>query len=121
MKHKMWYDDKDDLLYLEFVSDYLFTDVEPILNNIKTMLTDKPFRQLIIKMSDTYKVENRATREASNKGMQEAEVTEVAFVGGSAANRMIARVLLKTGMIKIKGDFFKNYEDAIKWLKSKRA
>jgi len=117
----MWYDDKDDILYLEFVSDYLYTDVEPILSNINTMLEDKPYRQVIIKMSDTHKVENRATREASNKGMQDAKVTEVAFVGGSAANRMIARVLLKTGVVKLKGDFFKNYEDAIKWLKSKRA
>lgn len=121
MKHKMWYDDKDNILYLEFISDYLFTDVEPILQNIRTMLEGKPYRQLIIKMSETHKVENRATREASNKGMQEADITEVAFVGGSAANRMIARVLLKTGVIKIKGDFFKNYQEAIEWLKSKRA
>lgn len=121
MKHKMWYDEKDDILYLEFVDDYLFTDVEPILNNIESMLKDKPNRQMFIRMSDTGKVENRATREASNKGIQEADVTEVAFVGGSAANRMIARVLLKTGVVKINGDFFKNDDDAIKWLKSKRA
>lgn len=121
MKHKLWYDDKDNILYLEFLSDYLFSDVEPILSTINSMLEGKPYRQIIIKMSDTHKVENRATREASNKGMQDANVTEVAFVGGSAANRMIARVLLKTGVLKIKGDFFKNYEEAIEWLKSKRA
>lgn len=121
MKHKMWYDETNDIMYLEFVGDYLFSDVEPILNTIRSTLNDKPIRQMIIKMSDTGKVENRATREASNKGMQEANITEVAFVGGSAANRMIARVLLKTGIVKIKGDFFKNDDDAIEWLKSKRA
>jgi hypothetical protein len=48
------------------------------------------------------------------------KMTEVAFVGGSAANRMIARVLIKTGIVKIKGDFFKTYDEAIEWLKSKR-
>lgn len=120
MRHKIWYDEKDELLYLEFLDDYLRTDVEPILDRLNKMLEGKPYRQVIIKMSDTHKVENRATREASNIGMQNSNVTEVAFVGGSAANRMIARVLLKTGIVKLKGDFFKNYEDAIKWLKSKR-
>jgi hypothetical protein len=44
----------------------------------------------------------------------------VAFVGGSAANRMIARILVKTGIIKIDGEFFKNIPEAIQWLKSKR-
>ena len=47
-------------------------------------------------------------------------LSEMAFVGLSAANRMIAKVLMKTGKSPINGDFFKNYEDAVKWLKSKR-
>jgi len=43
----------------------------------------------------------------------------VALVGLSAAVRMIARVILKTGTVKLKGEFFKDQEEAIKWLKSK--
>lgn len=120
MKHKIWYDDQDDIVYVEYMSDYLQIDVAPIIQKINEHFIGKSRRQLIIKMSTVYKVENRETRELSNKGLQEAGVTEVAFVGGSAANRMIARVLLKTGILKINGDFFKSYEEAITWLKSKR-
>jgi hypothetical protein len=44
----------------------------------------------------------------------------VAFVGGSAYNRIMAKILIKTGIVKLNGDFFKSYEEAIEWLKSKR-
>lgn len=52
--------------------------------------------------------------------LSKINVSNVAFVGGNAANRMIAKVLIKTGMIKLSGDFFKDYEEAIIWLKTKR-
>ncbi len=120
MDHKMWYDTKDDILYLEFTRDYLLADVQPIKENILKNLEGKPFRQMIIFIHNTAKVENRETREQSNIIMNEANVSEVAFVGGSAANRMIAKVLIKTGALKTQGDFFKNTEDAIKWLKNRR-
>lgn len=121
MKHKIWYDDADDIMYIEFTSDFLSSDVPIIIQRIHEFTNGKPYRQMIIKMSSIYKVENRETRELTNKGLQESGITEVAFVGGSAANRMIARVLIKTGIVKINGDFFKNYEEAIQWLKSKRS
>ena len=120
MDHKMWYDTEDDLLHLEFTRDYLLEDVELIREKIFEFLDGKPYRQMAIYISKTAKVENRETREKSNQILQEAEVSDVAFIGGSAANRMIAKVMLKTGAIKTKGDFFKNPEDGIKWLKSKR-
>ncbi len=120
MKHKMWYDENHQLLFLEFCDHFRRTDVEPIYNRILEFLHAKPFRQLLVAMSDTYTVENRETREATNAALIKANISEVAFVGGSAANRMLARVLIKTGIIKTNGDFFKNQEEAIKWLKSKR-
>jgi len=120
MEHKIWRDSQSGIVFLEFTNDYLRSDVEPIMAKIKALYQDTENRQLLIKMSKTYKVENRETREMSNKGLQELGVSQVAFVGGSAANRMIARVLIKTGVIKIKGDFFKKEEDAIEWLKSKK-
>jgi hypothetical protein len=84
------------------------------------MLDGKPYRQMLIRISSVYKVENRETRELSNKALEKAAITDVAFVGGSAANRIIAKVLIKTGAVKTKGEFFKNEEDAINWIKSKR-
>lgn len=120
MNHKMWYDNNDELLFLEFTSDFLLEDVAPIREKIFELLEAKPYRQMVIHISKTAKVENRETREQSNKALQDAEVSDAAFVGGSAANRMIAKVLLKTGAIKTQGDFFKNTDDAIKWLKNRR-
>ena len=116
----MWFDTTDEVLYLEFIRDYLESDVPWIKQNMIDMLEGKPFRQLVIIMSKTHKVENRKTREKSNAIFVEADIKEVAFVGGSAANRMIAKVLLKTGALKTQGNFFGKTEDAVKWLKSKR-
>ncbi len=120
MDHKMWYDEGTKLLYLEFTGDFLLKDVPPIREKIFELLDGKPYRQMLTFINKTSKVENRDTREQTNKTLQDASITEIAFVGGSAANRMIAKVLLKTGAIKTQGDFFKKEEDAVKWLKSKR-
>ena len=120
MKHKMWYNTDDEILYLEFTSDYLTSDVPEIEKKIHELLDGKSRRQMIIRVSNVYKVENRETREQSNEVLRKANVTEVAFVGGSAANRLIAKVLMITGPVKTKGNFFKNENDAVSWLKSNR-
>lgn len=121
MEHKIWYDDQTGITFLEFIGDYLRKDVDEVVSTLKVILKGKPYKQLIIKMSVHHKIENRDTREASSKGLQTTDATDIAFVGGSAANRMVARVLIKTGIIKINGDFFKTEEKAIEWLKSQRS
>ena len=120
MKHSMYYDDKDEVIYLEFVDDYLETDVDDIRPLLFELLEGKPYRQVVAILSMTNKVQNRATRQKSNQALIDAGVTEIAFVGGSAANRVIAKVLIKTGSIKINGDFFGSKEKALDWIKSKR-
>lgn len=120
MKHKMWYDDENQILFLEFVDDFRKDDVEKLYGNILKMLEGKSYRQMVVVMSKSHKVENRETRELTNDVLQKSNISEIAFVGGNAANRMIAKVLLKTGAIKTKGDFFKKREDAIEWLQNKR-
>lgn len=120
MKHNIWYDEGLQVLFLEFTDHFRYQDVNEIFKKITEMLEGKLYRQMLVIMSDTHKVENRETREATNEALNRAKISEVAFVGGSAANRMIARVLIKTGIIKTNGDFFKEQEEAIKWLKSKR-
>jgi len=121
MKHKIWYDDKHEITFIEFVGDYMRKDVDEVISTVKNILADKPIKQLLTIMSVHDKIENRETREASSKGLATTGATDIAFVGGSAANRMVARVLIKTGVVKINGDFFKSEEKAIEWLKSKRS
>lgn len=120
MEHKTWFDDTNEIAYLALIGEYIISDVDQVLSQVKTLLEGKKIRQLIIRLDDVTNVANRETREASSVAIRGVNVSEVAFVGGSAKNRMIARVLLKTGIVKITGDFFKKDEQAIKWLKSKR-
>ena len=120
MEHKLWYDSENELARLDFESDFLLSDVAAIREILGEMLKGKPYKQIVIQMSNTGKVENRETREQSNEELKKAGITDIAFVGGSAANRMIAKVLVKTGVVNLQGEFFKNVEEAVMWLKSKR-
>ena len=120
MVHEVRYDAVNELAVLEFKNHFLFVDVEPIFLRVKEALADKPYRQIVVIMSNGHDVENRETREATSAVLSKLNITAIAFVGGNAANRMIARVLIKTGMIKLNGEFFKDYEQATEWLKSKR-
>lgn len=120
MLHELSYDQENDVAVLAFKHHYLAVEVEPIFKKIEELLQNSPYRQVVVIMSDNHNVENRETREKTSELLSKINVSDVAFVGGSAANRMIAKVLIKTGMIKLSGDFFKNYDEAINWLKSKR-
>ena len=120
MEHELKYDIENEIVVLSFKNHFLQKDVDPLFQQVKEMLEGKLIRQMLVVMSEGHNVENRETREATSEQLSKLNITEVAFVGGNATNRMIARVLLKTGVVKLNGDFFKDYNDAIKWLKSKR-
>lgn len=120
MVHEIRYDEVNQFVTLEFKNHLLFEDVNPLSEKINEILAGKPYRQLVVYIHDVYNVENRETREELSRYLSEIKISDVAFVGGSAANRMVARVLIKTGVIKLNGEFFKNLEDATDWLKSKR-
>jgi hypothetical protein len=120
MVHEVRYDATNEVAVLEFKNHFLYSDVDPIFTKANEILAGKPYRQVVVIMSPAHDVENRETREATAAYLSKLSISEIAFVGGSAANRMVARVLIKTGILKINGDFFKEYENAIEWLKSKR-
>lgn len=120
MVHELKYDEENCIVVLTFKYHFLYKDVEPLFLQVKEMLEGKQIRQMLVVMSERHDVENRETREATSEQLSKLNMTEVAFVGGNAANRMIARVLIKTGIVKLNGDFFKDYKDAVNWLKSKR-
>ena len=87
---------------------------------IKILLENKKYRQLVSIISDVYVVETRETREALTEALSKLSLSEVAFVGGSAYNRIMAKVLIKTGVVRLNGNFFKSMDEDIEWLKSKR-
>ena len=120
MVHELKYDEENGIAVLTFKSHILLNDIESIFSKLNELLEGKPNRQLIVVMSAEYNIENRETREALTNEAIKLNVNEVALIGLSAAVRMIAKVILKTGAVKLKGEFFKSYEEAVKWLKSKR-
>ncbi len=120
MDHELKYDEENEVVVLSSNANLKLIDIEPLSENLRSLLEDKRFRQLISIISDVYVVENRETREALAEALSKLNLSEVAFVGGSAYNRIMAKVLIKTGIVKLNGDFFKTNEEAIKWLKSKR-
>jgi len=120
MEHKLNYDEENDILVLRFTNDLFFNEVDIIARLIADFLKDKPYRQLIVVSGKGYNIENRETREAMMDRVAKLKITNVAYLGLSAANRMIAKVMSKTGMMKLDSDFFTDFEDAVKWLKSKR-
>lgn len=120
MEHELKYDEQNEVVVLSSNADLKLLDIEPLSVNLKILLEDKKYRQLVSMISDVYVVENRETREALAEALSKLKLSEVAFVGGNAYNRIMAKVLIKTGIVKLNGDFFKTYEEAIEWLKSKR-
>jgi hypothetical protein len=120
MKHELFFDQENEIIVVKLNDDFLFNEVEPVFTGISSLLEGRRYRQIIINMNANYKIENRETREAISNAMTTLGDHEVAFVGFSAATRMITKVLLKTGIIKNNGEFFKTGEEAINWLKSKR-
>jgi hypothetical protein len=120
MKHEFKYDEQNEVAVLSSNADLLLSDVEPLYNRLDKILEEKKYRQLISMISDVYVVENRETREALADALSKLNLSEVAFVGGSAYNRIMAKILIKTGIVKLNGDFFKTYDAAIVWLKSRR-
>ena len=120
MEHELKYDEQNQVTVLSSNADLTLSDIEPLYNRLKVILEDKEYRQLISIISDVYVVDNRETREALAEALSKLNLTEVAFVGGSAYNRIMAKILIKTGIVKLNGDFFKTYDEALVWLKSKR-
>ena len=120
MEHELNYDEKNQVLVLRFKNDLLYDEVKIIAQKLIEITHDKPYKQLIVVSGPGYKIENRETREAIMSELSNLNFTQLAYVGLSAANRMIAKVMSKTGLIKLESDFFSEYEEAAKWLKSKR-
>ena len=109
---------ENEVAVFTFKGDYLLSDVEPIGQMFEQLMNDKPYQQIVLMLSPDHKIENRETREAAIRNLRFADY--VAIVGGGAVNRMVAKVMLKTGVVRMKGEFFKTYEEAVSWLKSKR-
>ena len=120
MEHKIWFDDEHQLIQIKIKGEY--TTEETLYHGKKCieLLEGKPFRQMIVDLREFTNMESRETRSASNKMLNQAGITDVAYVGANAAARMIAKVMMKLGSLKAEADFFKDFNEAVKWIKKRR-
>lgn len=120
MKHTILFNEEHNLL-IQTVNGVFTTDETKqfgILYN--ELLEGKPYRQLIVDLTNAGKMENRETRSVTNKMLNDAQITDVVYVGATAAIRMIAKVLMKLGSLKAEATFVKNMDEAINWIEKRR-
>ena len=120
MEHKVWYNEENQVVYLKIVGFYSTEHTQKITTLINDLVEGKSIRQQIVDLRDAGKMESRETRSATNKMLNKAGFTDVAYIGANAATRMIAKVLMKLGNLKAASDFFKDEEEAIEWLMKRR-
>ncbi len=120
MEHKIWFDDDHQLIQMKIKGDYATEETLYLGNKCIELLEGKPYRQMVVDLREFGNMESRETRSISNEMLNKAGITDVAYVGANAASRMIAKVLMKLGSLKAESDFFKDFDDAYKWIEKRR-
>lgn len=120
MKHTIFFDEEHQILIQTVIGDFSTEETKEFGKLYNHYLEGKPYRQLIVDLSDAGKMENRDTRSVTNEMLNAAQFTDVAFVGANAAVRMIAKVLMKLGSLKAESNFLKDKNEAIAWLEKRR-
>ncbi len=120
MEHKNWYDEKDEILHQKIIGPYSTNESIESGKLYIELLEGKPYRQMIVDLSEAGKMESRDTRSVTNEQLNLAQITDVVFVGANAATRMIAKILMKLGSLKANSNFVGTLDEAIEWIKNRR-
>ena len=120
MKHTIIFDDDHQFL-VQTINGVFTTDETRQFGTLyNELLEGRPYRQLIVDLTNAGKMESRETRSITNEMLNQAKITDVAFVGATSAIRMIAKVLMKLGSLKAEATFVKDLNDATNWLEKRR-
>jgi len=120
MKHTIQFDEDHQLLVQTINGNITTEDAKRFGQLYNQLLDGKQYRQLIVNLRTSSKMETRETRSITNDMFNNAKLTEVVFVGANAAQRMIAKVLMKLGSLKAEANYVKEMEDAYNWIEKKR-
>lgn len=120
MKHTITFDEDNQLVLQKIIGFFKTDEAKQFGNLYNELLQGKQYRQLIVDLRDAGKMENRETRSVTNEMLNEAQITDVAFVGATAPIRMIAKVLMKLGSLKAESTFVKDIDEAISWIENRR-
>jgi hypothetical protein len=120
MEHKAWYDEENDLLRVKVIGPYYTQDAIDLGKIGEKLLDGRARRQLIVDLKDSTTMESRETRKVQSRVLEELGITDVAYVGATAAVRIVAKVLMKIGSLNAAANFFKTDDQALIWLKDQR-
>jgi len=120
MKHTMTFDDDHQVVIQSIIGYYTTDEAKQFGKQYNELLEGKPYRQLIVDLREAGKMENRETRSVTNEMLNEAKITDVAYVGATSAIRMIAKVLMKLGNLEAKSTFVKDMDEATIWIENRR-
>lgn len=120
MKHKVYYNNDREVLVTEIIGDFTTEEASRLGAIYDEQLEGKPYRQLIVELSNAGKMESRDTRKVVNEQLDQAKITHVAYVGAVTAIRMIAKVLMKLGSLEAEATFVKDMDAAYNWVESKK-
>jgi len=120
MKHTIIFDEDHQLLVQTIDGVFTTEETKHLGQLYNQLLEGKPYRQLLVDLRTAGKMETRETRSITNDMINNAKLSEVVFVGANAAQRMIAKVLMKLGSLEAESTFVKSMEDAYSWIEKKR-
>ena len=120
MKHTIVFDNDHQILVQTIIGVFTTEETKQFGKLYNELFEGKPYRQLIVDLTKAGKMENRDTRSVTNEMLNNAGITDVAFVGATSAIRMIAKVLMKLGSLKAEATFVKDMNEAISWIEKRR-
>jgi len=120
MAHTIQYNDDLQLIVQAVNGVYSTEDAKQMGQQYNILLEGKPYRQIIVDLRNAGKMESRETRSATNQLLNDAQISDIVFVGATAAQRMIAKVLMKLGSLQAESNFVKDMDEAVKWIEKRR-
>lgn len=124
MEHKVYYDDKNEIVRIDVIGVIEESDPQEMNQEFLKTLEGKPHKQLLIdlKKADPTGGHNERRKQLYD-AVADAGFEEVALYGTTSATRLVVKVIIKLGTMgkrKMNIEFVKDEEEAVNWLKEQR-
>jgi len=127
MINEAWIDEENQILRQKLIGDSILEEAPEYFSVVKELLDKLPARYSMVDMSeaDARKILNRKSRDYLVTYSSAVGYEKVAYINIAPSLRMVAKVLRKIAGRKHEDykneiGFFKNEEEALKWLKGEK-
>ena len=118
LRHKIYYDDENELVRIVHYDNVTADDARFIVNAVSQLLEGKQKRYMLDDATRMTLVKmDKETRNEFSKAQEVARLDKIAMFGANPMTRMIAKVVgIVTGNAG-RSRFFRTEEEALHWLK----